>query len=237
MLKLTVSLLIEALLIVELALLLLTVYLLFSSMREARERTKLIDQLVKATRTFSRTEYFTEVLESVGEATKYIYAAVTGTSPRDEEKEVIERLLTQYSKAAKIGVKLRFLLPKDPDRLMMGYKYKRAGGEVRYNPALLVSDLRYMVIDGNLVVIGLPERGGLEEPTRKGHKIYSEGVASLFQERFEKVWNSPASIGYEEYLKQTIKEAVKNNPSISNELLSTLLRIPIEEIKRAREGR
>lgn len=226
----------EALLITELILLVVTVYLLLTSIREARGRSHLIDQLMRATRTFSRAEYFTAVQESVGEATSYIYAVVTGTPPKEDEKETIERLLRQFSRASKAGVKLKFLLPKDPDRLMMGHMYKVAGGEVRYNPSLLVSDMRYMIVDGRVTVIGFPERSGLKEPTRKGYKVYSEGVALMCKEKFDNLWESPSSANYDSYLKETIKEAVAHTPGISNEILSSLLSLPVEEIERIRSS-
>lgn len=220
----------QTLLIVELLLLVLTVYLLLISRREAKGRTKLMEQLMWATRTFTRSEYFNIVHESIGQATSYICAAVTGTPPKDDEVGTIERLLRQFERASRSGVKLRFLLPKNPDRLMMGYKYKSVGGEVKYNPSLLVSDLRYMVVDGYLTVLGLPERSGIEEPTRKGQKIYSEGVSKMFLDRFEDMWNSKQSVYYDEFVKQVVSES----SSISDELLASLLKIPVEEVKRAR---
>ncbi|MCP8321569.1 MAG: hypothetical protein H3Z52_11620 [archaeon] len=222
----------EALLTLELVLLVVTIYLLLTSIREARGRSHLIDQLMRATRTFSRAEYFTAVQEAVGEAASYIYAAVTGTPPKEDELEIIERLLRQFARASKAGVKLRFILPKDPDRLMMGQKYKRAGGDVKYNPSILFSDMRHMVVDDCVAVLGFPERSGLKEPTRKGYKIYSEGVSLMFKEKFENLWESPSSIDYDSYLKNIMEEATANEPGISDERLALLLKLPIEEIRR-----
>ncbi|MCP8303949.1 MAG: hypothetical protein H3Z50_00515 [archaeon] len=224
----------EVLLIVDLVLLVVTIYLLRTSTKEARGRSHLIDQLIQATRTFSRAEYFTEVQEAVGESTSYIYATVTGTPPKEDEHETIERLLRQFARASKAGVRLRFILPKDPGRLMMGHRYKSGGSDVMYNSSILVSDLRYMVVDGRVTVLGFPERSGAEEPTRKGYKIYSEGVSLMFKERFESLWESPSSIDYDSYLENTMKEAAANTPGISDELLASLLRLPIEEIRRGK---
>ncbi|MDJ0269707.1 MAG: hypothetical protein NXY59_04020 [Aigarchaeota archaeon] len=221
----------ELLLIVELILLILTVYLVAISLREARQRSKLVEQQVHATRTFSRAEYFTTVMEALGEATSYVYATVTGTMPREEERETIDRLLEQFRRAAKSGVKLKLLLPKDPTRLHMGYRYVEAGAEVRYSPSLLVSELRYMVVDGHTTILGLPERRGIEEPTRKGHRIYSEGLSLLFKERFEKMWSSESSVSYEDYLRQAVEEAMASTPGVSEEHLATLLNVPPKEIR------
>ncbi|MCP8323154.1 MAG: hypothetical protein L6N96_03125 [Candidatus Methylarchaceae archaeon HK02M2] len=187
---------------------------------------------MQATRTFSRAEYFIAVLEAVGESTSYISATVTGTAPKEDEEETIERLLGNFSRASKTGVKLKFLLPKDPTRLNMGYRYKSVGGDVRYNSSILVSDLRYMIIDGRVTVMGFPERRGADVPTRKGYKIYSEGVSLIFKERFENLWDDPSSIDYDSYLEKTMKEAVANTPGISDELLASLLELPIGEISR-----
>ena len=221
----------EALLIVELILLIFTIYLIYTSRIEIRKRSELIDSLIRATRIFSRAEYFMIVQEAIGEATSYIYASVTGTRPSDEERDTIERLLSQLERAARMGVKLRFILPKDPSRLYMGYRYKRIGAEVKYSPSLLVSELRYMIVDGTTIVLGFPERRGVGEPTRRGQRIYSEGFALLLKERFESVWNSPQSVDYDEYLSQVIRELKNEAPGASDEYISSVLKLPVEEIR------
>ncbi|HIQ29161.1 MAG TPA: hypothetical protein EYH45_01205 [Candidatus Caldiarchaeum subterraneum] len=225
------TLLVSTLLIVELALLILTVYLLVLTFRETKHREALIDRLITATRTFTRAEYFTIVQEAIGEATQYVYASVTGTKPEDEEeKNNVGRILTNISRASKIGVDIRILLPRDPSRLYMGYMYTNAGAKVKFNKSLLVNELRYMIVDGNTVILGVPEKRGVEEPTRKGHRIYSEGFALILKERFENIWNSSTSISYKDYVQEVIDDITRETPGVSIDYICSVTRLPREEV-------
>lgn len=49
---------------------------------------------------------------------------------------------------------------------------------------LVVYDLRYMVVDDSIVLFGLPEKFGREQPTRRGFTIMSESLATMLRERF-----------------------------------------------------
>ncbi len=231
------NLIISVLLIVELALLILTVYLLVLTFRETRHREALIDRLMAATRTFTRAEYFTVVQEALGEATQYVYASVTGTKPKEEEKSHVERILMSINRASKMGVDIRILLPRDPSRLYMGYRYTSAGAKVKFNKSLLVNELRYMIVDGNTIILGVPEKRGLEEPTRKGHRIYSEGFALILKERFENIWNSDTSISYDEYTHEVIEEIISETPGVSIEYISSVTDLPMDEIARLTKRR
>jgi hypothetical protein len=93
----------------------------------------------------------------------------------------------------------------------MGSLYTTAGAEIRYHRRLIVNDLRYMVVDGKLVVIGLPEKSGEREPTRQGYAIPSEGMANLFRDHFERFWKSPEALPYDVYLKDLVSEITKTN--------------------------
>jgi hypothetical protein len=93
-----------------------------------------------------------------------------------------------------------------------------------------------MIVDGRVTVLGFLERSGLKEPTRKGYKVYSEVVILMCKEKFDNLWESSSSTDYDSYLKEMIKEAVAHTPGISNETLSSLLSLPVEEIERIRSS-
>jgi hypothetical protein len=112
----------------------------------------------------------------------------------------------------------------------MAQRYAKAGAGVRFNPEVLVSDARYMIVDGQSVVIGVPERKGKDEPTRKGYIVPSESVASMFTQEFEKRWTSSEAKPYEDYLSEVVGRARQSNPSISSELIASNLKVPKEDI-------
>lgn len=219
------------LLAVELFLLIVTITLLVLNRREQHGRDRLLKHLSAATDVVSRQEYFVTVLESIQTAEKYIHGIVTGSAPPPQEAEVIHKVTDVISQAVARGVDVRYILPHSPDRLQIAQQYAKAGAEVRFNPAVLVIDARYMVIDDKSVVIGVPERKGTDEPTRKGYVVPSESIAAMFREEFEKKWTSPEAKGYKYYLTEVVTRARQSNPKISAELIASNLRVPKEDIE------
>jgi hypothetical protein len=221
-----------ALLLIEPLLLIATLLLLFLNRREQRGRDSLLRRLSAATDVVSRQEYFVAVLGAFQSANVYVYGSVTGSAPQPEESEVIHQLTEAMSSAAKRGAKVRYILPLAPDRLQVAQMYTNAGAEVRFNPGVLVSDARFMIVDDKSVVVGVPERKGRNEPTRKGYVIPSETVASLFKKEFEEKWSSPETKTHEAYISDVVSNARRANPTISSELIAANLRLETKEVER-----
>jgi hypothetical protein len=220
-----------ALLIIEPFLLLVTLLLLILNRREQKGRDRLLQRLSAATDVVSRQEYFVAVLGSLQSAASYVYGSVTGSPPQAEESEVINQVTSAISTAAERDVKVKYLLPMAPDRLQVGQWYAGAGAEVRFNPGVLVSDARYMVVDDKSVVIGVPERKGRNETTKKGYVVPSETVAFLFKVHFEARWSSPETKTYKQYLSAVVTNARQSNPAISSELIASNLKLDRGEVE------
>jgi hypothetical protein len=220
-----------ALLVVEPFLLLVTLLLLFLNRREQRGRDTLLQRLSAATDVVSRQEYFVAVLGGLQSAEAYVYGSVTGSPPQTEESEVMRQITGAMEQASHRGAKVRYLLPLAPDRLQVAQFYTNAGAEVRFNPGILVSDARYMVVDDRSVVIGVPERKGRNEPTRKGYVVPSETVAGLFKAEFEAKWASPETKTFEGYLAEVVNGARVSNPTISSDLIAANLKLKKEVIE------
>lgn len=221
------------LLIVELILLIATLALLLLSRRESKSREKMMQHFTSVADVITRQEYFVAVIESIQKAKDWIYASVTGSPPSHEESEVIEQILKAISDASSRGVSLRYILPLSPDRLQMAKRYRQSGVQVKLHPSLPFSDARYTIVDGKIVLIGVPARKGKKEPTRKGYSIPSESVAHLFREKFEELWNSSEAKTYEQYLRELVTQAFSVEAGVSSELLANNLGVEkadIEEI-------
>ena len=218
------------LLVVELALLVATFVLLWANRREAKSREALIRHFTSVADVITRQEYFVAVIETIQRAEKSLFGSVTGNPPSPEEGEVVQQILDALAGASGRGVRIRYMLPQSPDRLRMGGLYVKTGAEVRFNPSILISDARYMCMDGKLVLVGVPERTGGNEPTRKGYSIPSESVCGLFSGEFESKWDSAESKGYVAYLKELVGLARSSNPTASPELIATNLRIEKEDV-------
>jgi hypothetical protein len=219
------------LLLVELVLLIPTLLLLVLGRREERGRRILLAEMSKTARMVSRQEYFNHVESAMQNAKQSIKGSITGSTPRvHEEEDLVHRIADQIVSARKRNVSVQYLVPKLQDRLTVAAIYKEAGAEIRFHPALIVNDLRYVVYDGKYTVIGLPGHIGRNEPTRDGYYIPSEGLASIFTQQFDAKWVE--AMTYDEYLRAIISEARDHSPNVSTELLSKELKISVVEVNR-----
>jgi len=222
-----------SLLLVELILLVVTVVLLTLHLKEERGRRDLINEVSRATKVLTRQEYFNEVINGFHDAKKSIFGCITASRPMSvEEEKTVELIVKHLRELAKDGVKMRFLAPKFTDRLHIGYRYRQVGAEVFYNNCALVNDMRYMVVDGRFVLIGIPEKVGESEPTKKGYRIPSIGIAAIIKEHFEPCINGRITSTYEEYVKEILEEMKKIRTELDFEPVSRELQIPVEELKR-----
>ncbi len=204
------------LLILESILLVATIILLIYSLKEGRSRKDLLLEVGKATKILTRQEYFLTVTDTMMEAKTEVIGAITGRLPVGDDKKRTKDVVDDIEKLTKSGVSVRYLLPKFPDRLHIGYLYTKAGAEVRYSGCAIVHDIRYMVVDDRVVVIGIPESTGEKEATKKGYRIPSEALASILKEHFSSCWDK--NIRFEEYIQEVIKQTGATAKSLAREL-------------------
>ena len=220
-----------ALLIVELVLLLATLFLIILARRESRARETLLEQMAHTARIVSRQEYFNSVHFVMQNAKNSIKGSITGSAPTtSEQKDQVQAIIDHIRLARNRNVSIQYILPKSPDRVVVVNRYLDAGAEVRFHPGILVSDMRYTVIDNNYTVLGLPSSVGENQPTREGYVIPSEGLAQVFLRQFQTRWEEATA--YDQYLRSVLSEIRNHNPAISTELLSSQLQIPETEVKR-----
>ena len=221
------------LLAVELILLVATLSLLALNRREIGARETMMRHFSSVADVITRQEYFVAVVDAVQGSKQTLVGSVTGSPPSTEEGEVIRQILNSISEAAKRGVDIRYLLPLAPDRLRMAGLYSKNGAKVKFSPAILVSDARYMCTDSKVVTIGVPEREGKNGPTRKGYTVQSETVSRLFTRDFEESWGSDQSKTYEQYLKELVGQARSGNPSASPGLIAGQIGVATEDVESA----
>ena len=219
------------LLVVELVLLAFTALMIVVTRREFRARGELMAHVSSATDAITRQEYFATVVDTIQSAERYVFATVTATSPTAEESAIVSMIVDSLSKASARGVSVRYMVPHSPDRLPMARRYKRAGAELRFHPGLVVSDARFMVVDDRAVIIGVPDRTGGDQPTKKGHNITSESIAHLFSEKFENQWSSAEAKTYSQYLLELVASARQTTPNVSARVIANNLKVDKEDIE------
>jgi hypothetical protein len=188
------------LLMLESVLLVVTVLLLIYSLREGKSRKNLLLEVGKTTKMLTRQEYFLTVTDSMADASIEIIGFITGRLPLADDKKRVRDIVNIIEKSIKRGVKVKYVVPKFHDRLHIGSLYSRAGAEVRYG--ICASNIRFIILDDQFVVIGIPESTGKKEATKKGYRIPSEGLAEILKDHFYKCWEE--SMPFEQYVKDQI---------------------------------
>ncbi|MHB1908210.1 MAG: hypothetical protein ACYCQJ_04970 [Nitrososphaerales archaeon] len=229
------------LLVVELTLLVPTLLLLVLGRKEHKGRQHLLEHLTNTGKMLARLEYFHSVESAMRSATVSIVGSITGSPPKSfEEDESVQRIvsLIQLCKGGRSSlrnghssqVEIRYLMPKFQNRLGLAYRYREAGAEVKFHPGLIVTDLRYIVVDDRITVIGLPAASGENQPTKEGHAIASESLAAMCTSEFYKKWSE--AVDYDKYGLEVLRAITSHNPSASLNLLSAELLIPESEVQR-----
>jgi hypothetical protein len=204
------------LLILESVLLFATIVLLLFSLREGRGRKNLLLEVERATKVLTRQEYFLMVTDTMMDAKTEVIGAITGRLPVGDDKKRTHSVTNNIERLIKNGVSVRYLMPKFPDRLHIGHLYTKAGAEVRYSSCAIVHDIRYMVVDDHIVVMGVPESVGEKEATRKGYRLPSEGLATILKEHFLSCWDK--NISFENYLKEVLQQTGATTRHLAREL-------------------
>ncbi len=212
------------LLSLESILLVATIVLLIYSIKEGKQRDRLILEVGKATKVLTRQEYFLTIIDSMMDAKEEITGCITGRPPTGDDSKMTRDIMENIERMTKKGVRIRYLMPKFPDRLYLGYIYMKAGAEILYSSCLMVYDMRFIIIDNKVVVIGVPESTGEKEATKKGYRIPSEGLAIVLKNYFDTCKNQSDFTGY---LKEVIAQTGATPEHIAREY-----RIDEEELKK-----
>jgi hypothetical protein len=204
------------LLILESVLLVVTIILLLFSLKEGRGRRSLLLEVGKATKILTRQEYFLSVTDSMMDAATEVVGVITGRLPSEEDKKRVSEIVAHIEKLKKEGITAKYLIPKFHDRLHIGHLYRKAGAEVRFSICAIANNIRYIIADDRVVVIGIPESTGEKEATRKGYRIPSEGLAAILKDHFSRCWEESTS--YNDYLKEIIRETGATSGLLAKEL-------------------
>lgn len=191
------------LLVLESILLIATIILLIYSILEGKQRDKLLMEMGKTTKILTRQEYFLTVLDSMIDAKEEIIGCITGRLPGGDDKQMARDIITTIENLVKKGIRVTYLLPKFPDRLHIGYLYTKAGAEIIYSSCLMVHNMRFIIVDERVVVIGIPEIIGETEATKKGYRIPSEGLAMVLRNYFNACEKQTP---FKDYLKEVMHQ-------------------------------
>ncbi len=207
-----------ALLLLESGLLIATVILLIYGIHEGRRRDHLLREVGRATRVLTRQEYFFSIMEAMLDAKREIIGCITGRPPSGDEVGMTRHIADAIERMTKKGVSVRYLLPKFPDRLKIGLQYTKAGAEVFFSSCLMVHNLRYIVVDEETIVLGIPDEIGEREATKKGYTIPSEGLAALLKDYFR---DCEDKANLKDYLQEVLKQTGASLEHLAREFIWT----------------
>ena len=191
------------LILLESGLLIATVIMLIYSIHEGKRRDHLLREVGRVTKVLTRQEYFFSIMEAMLDARQEIIGCITGRPPLGDEIRMTRHIADAIERMTRRGVKVRYLLPKFPDRLQIGLQYMKAGAEMFFSSCLMVHNLRYVVVDDEIIVLGMPERTGEKEATKKGYTIPSEGLAVLLRDYFS---SCEDKTNLKDYLQEVLRQ-------------------------------
>jgi len=191
------------LILLESGLLIATVIMLIYSIHEGKRRDHLLREVGRVTKVLTRQEYFFSIMEAMLDARQEIIGCITGRPPLGDEIRMTRHIADAIERMTRRGVKVRYLLPKFPDRLQIGLQYMKAGAEIFFSSCLMVHNLRYVVVDDEIIVLGMPERTGEKEATKKGYTIPSEGLAVLLRDYFS---SCEDKTNLKDYLQEVLRQ-------------------------------
>jgi len=193
-----------ALLLLESGLLVATVIMLIYGIHEGKRRDHLLREVGRVIKVLTRQEYFFSIMEAMLDAKREIIGCVTGRPPSGDDIGMTRHIADAIERMKRKGVNVRYLLPKFPDRLQIGLQYTKAGAEIFFSSCLIVHNLRYIVVDEEIIVLGMPERTGEREATKKGYTIPSEGLATLLRDYFN---GCEDKTNLKDYLQEVLKQS------------------------------
>ncbi len=193
-----------ALLLLESGLLVATVVMLIYSIHEGKRRDHLLKEVGRVIKVLTRQEYFFSIMEAMLDAKREIIGCVTGRPPTGDDIAMTRHIADAIERMTQKGVSVKYLLPKFPDRLQIGFQYRKAGAEIFFSRCLIVHNLRYIVVDEEIIVLGMPERTGEKEATKKGYTIPSEGLATILKNYFN---SCEDKTGLKDYLQEVLKHS------------------------------
>ena len=202
------------LLLLESILLIVTVILLVFNILEGKQRDKLLREVGRATQVLSRQEYFHSLMDSMLDAQTEIIGCITGSYPTGDDAKMTRHIIEAIERMTGKGVRIKYLLPKFPDRLYIAIQYAKAGAEVLFSSCLMIHNFRFSIIDQRLVVIGIPESVGEKEATKKGYKIPSEGLAIILKDYFD---TCEKQTSLKDYLQEVIEHTGATTEHLARE--------------------
>lgn len=202
------------LLLLESVLLIVTIILLVFNIHEGKQRDHLLREMGRATQVLSRQEYFHTLMDSMLDAETEILGCITGSYPTGDDIQMTRHIVDTIRRKTEKGVRIKYLLPKFPDRLHIGIQYAKAGAEVLFSSCLMVHNFRFSIVDDRIVVIGVPASDGEKEATKKGYKIPSEGLATILKEYFDTCENQTT---LKDYLQEVLQHTGAKTEHLARE--------------------
>jgi hypothetical protein len=215
--------------LVVLALLPLDLLALALARRERRERLAHLSRVEDAARVYSRENYELLLMRNTRNAEKSIYCYWFSLHPSRAAAAYAD-FNHELIAAKNRKVNIQIVTARDPSRLAAASELNNKGIEIRFHDSLLVSDLRFTLIDKCTLIFGLSD-GAPEAPSREGVDMVNQRKLSLLVWRhFMEQWDR--AITFEDYLTELIRSSLNDDPGNTPEMIAQQLKMPLTEIVR-----
>ena len=163
-----------------------------------------------------------------------LYVNMVRASDASQDAQKINAAL---AKAKHNGVSIRVLVADGVDRLAGARELVReAGVEVRLTQALHFTEMRFLKVDSDLVVIGVSmdaRRSDSYDPSDSWATVRSIACGEMFEREFERLWTSAEP--FDEYRDKMIARALREHPG-NEALASQTLGLPLADVHEFRDS-
>ncbi len=196
---------------------------------EAEERSRHIEAIEAASELLNRTEYEQLIIDQVAHADERILCFWYSLHA-EEHDESYTKINCLLDAADDRGVVVRVVTSQQTPRIYPAFQLVERGVELRFQETLLGDDLRFMLADRDMSVLGLPASNGPDErQSVHGVGVPGRKLSSLLFGYFESQWSDAAE--YEEYVGRLVRRGIDDDETRA-ELVATELQLPVQEVRR-----
>jgi hypothetical protein len=186
-------------------------------------------KLYSVTQFTGRESYIDVIIDWAGKFERSMVFCVDTLAPSRKGGK-IKRQQEKLQAAKGHGKDVRFLAPKERDKLEAGYELTRIRGiPTRFLTYIGDGDLRFALVDTNISIIAIGEHNA---PSQGCVVIESERLKMLLQRYFDELWENQETKDYDTFLREEINNLRDPNHPLSHEKLSERLHLPVTELER-----
>ncbi|NSY32783.1 hypothetical protein DS891_04100 [Pseudoalteromonas sp. JC28] len=182
----------------------------------------------------TRENYIQAQVTAIEKATKTIYFYISKLNI-DSLSEDAKQINSALRHAASKNIKIQILVGATAERLQGAISLSNSANiEVGFDPALVLSDVTYLCIDSNVVIIGVKNNKNKNVKSNEWYTILSSTMVRSLVSIFEQNWNSPATLTLEQMLRTHLPSSIRAS---GEEAIAEKIGISVSQIAKYKDSK